>query len=134
LNNLQATNLMTSSLKKMQVDDSPISETLYIAINLDNEMVDQAVTTKLSRELESTTLQKMFISRALKRGFFFCVQVKLSRTAEPDMDHLNPELSYISSYAIHRGKQIEQDIWSVSGVIQLLDITQETLIRHELLA
>jgi len=133
LNNLQATNLMTSSLKKMQVDDSPISETLYIAINLDNEMVDQAVTTKLSRELESTTLQKMFISRALNRGFFFCVQVKLSRTAEPDMDHLNPELSYISSYAIHRGKQIEQDIWSVSGVIQLLDITQETLIRHELL-
>jgi hypothetical protein len=50
------------------------------------------------------------------------------------MDHLNPELSYISSYAIHRGKQIEQDIWSVCGVIQLLDITQETLIRHELLA
>jgi hypothetical protein len=133
LNNLQATNLMTSSLKKMQVDDSPISETLYIAINLENEMVDQAVTTKLSRELESTTLQKMFITRALNRGLFFCVQVKLSRTAEPDMDHLNPELSYISSYAIHRGKQIEQDIWSVSGVIQLLDITQETLIRHELI-
>ena len=79
-------------------------------------------------------LQKMFISRALKRGLFFCIQVKLSRTDDPDMDHLNPELSYISSYAIHRGKQIEQDIWSVSGVIQLLDITQETLMRHELLS
>jgi len=134
LNNLQATNSMTTTLKKMQVDDSPISETLYIAINLENEMVDQAVTTKLSGELESLMLQKMFISRAINRGLFFCVQVKLSRTAEPDMDHLNPELSYISSYAIHRGKQIEQEIWSVSGVIQVLDITQETLIRHELLA
>jgi len=134
LNNLQATNAMTSSLKKMQIDDSPITETLFIAINLENEMIDQAVTTKLSKELKSTMLQKMFISRALNNGLFFCVQVKLSRTAEPDMDHLNPELSYISSYAIHRGKQIEQDIWSVSGVIQLLDITQETLTRHELLA
>jgi len=133
LNNLQATNSMTSSLKKIQVDDSPISEILYIAINLENEMVDQAVTTKLSKELESPMLQKMFISRALNRGLFFCVQVKLSRTDEPDMDHLNPELSYISSYAIHRGKQIEQDIWSVSGVIQVLDITQETLVRHQLL-
>ncbi|NQZ22843.1 MAG: PilZ domain-containing protein [Colwellia sp.] len=134
LNNLQATNSMTSSLKKIQVDDSPITEILYIAINLENEMVDQAVTTKLASELQSTMLQRMFISRALNRGLFFCVQAKLSRTAEPDMDHLNPELSYISSYAIHRGKQIEQDIWSVSGVIQLLDITQETLTRHELLA
>jgi hypothetical protein len=134
LNNLQSTNSMTSSLKKMQTDDAPIPETLYIAINLDNEMVDQAVTTKLLSELASPMLQKMFISRALSRGLFFCIQMKLSRTDEPDMDHLNPELSYITSYAIHRGKQIEQDIWSVSGVIQLLDITQETLLRHELLA
>jgi hypothetical protein len=79
-------------------------------------------------------LQRMFISRALNRGLFFCVQVRLSRTDDPDMDHLNPELSYISSYAIHRGKQIEQDIWSVAGVMQFLDITQETLVRHELLS
>jgi hypothetical protein len=134
LNNLQATNSMTTSLKKMQDDDAPISEILYIAVNLEKDIVDQAITTKTSIELKSAMLQKMFISRALKRGLFFCIQVKLSRTDDPDMDHLNPELSYISSYAIHRGKQIEQDIWSVSGVIQLLDITQETLMRHELLS
>jgi hypothetical protein len=134
LNNLQATNSMTSTLKKMQDDDAPISETLYIAVNLENDIIDQAVTTKTSSELQSAMLQKMFISRALNRGLFFCIQASLSRTDDPDMDHLNPELSYISSYAIHRGKQIEQDIWSVSGVIQLLDITQETLLRHELLS
>jgi hypothetical protein len=134
LNNLKATTAMTSSLKRMQSDDQPVSEILYIAINLDNEIIDQAVTTKTSIELESPMLQRMFISRALNRGLFFCVQIKLSRTDEPDMDHLNPELSYISSYAIHRGKQIEQDIWSVAGIIQLHDITQETLVRHELLS
>jgi hypothetical protein len=134
LNNLKATMAMTSSLKKMQVDDQPVSEILYIAINLDNKIIDQAVTTKTSSELESPMLQRMFISRALNRGLFFCVQIKISRTDEPDMDHLNPELSYISSYAIHRGKQIEQDIWSVAGIIQLHDITQETLVRHELLS
>jgi hypothetical protein len=48
------------------------------------------------------------------------------------MGYLNPELSYISSYAIHRGKQIEQDIWSVSGLIQVIDITQEVLFRYRL--
>jgi hypothetical protein len=134
LNNLHLTNSMTTSLKKMQNDDASIPEILYIAVNLKSNIIDQAVTTKTSSELQTAMLQKMFISKALKRGLFFCIQAKLSRTDEPDMDHLNPELSYISSYAIHRGKQIEQDIWSVSGVIQLLDITAETLIRHELLS
>jgi hypothetical protein len=134
LNNLQATSTLTLPLKKMQTDDTPVLETLYIAVNLDNEIIDQAVTTKTASELESPILQRMFISRALNRGLFFCVQVRLSRTDDPDMDYLNPELSYISSYAIHRGKQIEQDIWSVAGVMQFLDITQETLVRHELLS
>jgi len=57
----------------------------------------------------------------------------LSRTDEPDLEYLTPELNYISSYAIHRGKQIEQDIWSVSGVVQLFDITQEALIRSRVI-
>jgi hypothetical protein len=133
LNNAQATSFMAATLKKMQADDIPITDTLYIAINPKSDMVDQGVTTKLDTELQSPMLKRMFITNALKRGSFICVQVKLSRTDEPDMDHLNPELSYISSYAIHRGKQIEQDIWSVSGVVQVIDITKETLIRYGVL-
>ena len=48
------------------------------------------------------------------------------------MAYLNPELSYVGSYAIHRGKQFEQDIWSVIGLIQLIDITAEVLSRQKL--
>ena len=130
LSNLQATNIMNSSLKKMQNDDEPVTEILYVAINHDVEMVDKAVTTKLASELKSPGDRKSFIRDALKAGSFYCVQVKVSRADEPDMDYLNPELSYIGSYAIHRGKQIEQEIWSVAGIIQLLDITHEAMIRY----
>lgn len=133
LSNLQATSLMHSTLKKLQPDDFPIVDTLYISINPDNEIVDQAITTKLESELKSDILKKMFISKALKRGEFFCMQVMLSRTDEPDMQHLNPELSYIGSYAIHRGKQLEQEIWSVAGVVQVFDITEEALNRYALM-
>ncbi|MCO4799185.1 MAG: PilZ domain-containing protein [Colwelliaceae bacterium] len=133
LNNLQATSLMNTTLKKMQADDSPVSDILYVSINPENEMIDQAVTTKLDSELRSDTLKKMFIKNALKRGEFFCLQVVVSRTDEPDMQYLNPELSYISSYAIHRGKQLEQDIWSVSGIVQIFDITQEAIFRYQLM-
>lgn len=132
LNNLQATNSLNTRLKQMLVTDKPETVVLYISINNDAKMVDQAVTTKLASELSSVKLRKLFIANALKRGSFFCIQTKLSRTEEPDMDHLNPELSYIGAYAIHKGKQIEQEIWSVAGVLQLFDVTKDTMIRYQL--
>ncbi|WP_448212722.1 PilZ domain-containing protein [Colwellia sp. MEBiC06753] len=134
LHNQQATSLMSSTLKKLKADQTPITDTLFISIKQGSALIDQAVTTKLASELGSLKLRKMFINNALKNGSFYCFSVKVSRTDEPDMVHLNPELSYISSYVIHRGKQIEQDIWSVAGVIQCLDITQEAILRHQLLS
>ncbi len=128
-------NIMTSlstKLKKMQHTDAASSELLYIAVNASVDMVDKAVMIKLVSELGSEKLKQMFINQALKNGKFFCVMVKLSRAGEPDMAYLHPELSYISAYAIHRGKQIEQDIWSVAGIAQIFDITQETLFRYQL--
>ncbi|NMP31957.1 PilZ domain-containing protein [Thalassotalea sp. M1531] len=133
LNNQQAISLMSNTLKKLQSGDAPITDTLYISIKHESELIDSAVTTKLASELKTTKLRKMFIDKALNNGRFYCILVKLSRTDEPDMEHLNPELSYIGSYAIHRGKQIEQEIWSVAGVIQCFDITQEVILRHQLL-
>ena len=133
LGNSHAMNLMKGTLKKLQAGDSPISDILYIAINPEKEITEQAVITKLGADLQSTLLQKMFIRNALKNGEFFCLKVMVSRTDEPDIEHLNPELSYISSYAIHRGKQLEQEIWSVAGGIQVFDITQEAMLRYQLM-
>jgi len=134
LNNQQAISDMSNTLKKHQAEDAPISATLFISVKHDSDSVDKAVTTKLASELQSSKLKKMFIEKAMNHGVFYCVLVKLSRANEPDMEHLNPELSYVGSYAIHRGKQIEQEIWSVAGVIQCFDITQEAVLRHQLLS
>jgi len=131
LGNLQVNSLLTASLKKMSVKGEPTTDILYIALNPDIESVDKSVTTKLASEFENNELKTLFIINAQKKGCFFAIQVKISRTDEPDMDYLSPELNYISSYAIHRGKQIEQDIWSIAGVVQLFDITQEVLLRNE---
>ncbi|ARD45334.1 PilZ domain-containing protein [Colwellia sp. PAMC 21821] len=126
-------NNLTVKLKKMQNTETASSKVLYIAINPSVDRVDKAVTIKLSAELDSEELKQSFIHQALKNGQFFCVLMKLSRAAGPDMNHLNPELSYISSYAIHRGKQIEQEIWSVAGIAQIFDITQEVIFRYRLM-
>ena len=133
LSNLTIADFFNNSLKKMSVDDSPITEQLFIAITAADENVRSRVSTKFSSELNTPELRRFFIRNALKRGTFYCIQVKISRANKPDMGYLNPELNYIGSYAIHRGKQIEQDIWSVVGIIQCFDITQEVVFRDKLL-
>ncbi len=133
MHNTIASNLLKPSLKRLQSDSAPIRDYMYISIKDNVQAVDNAVVTKFEREFESSVDKRAFISNALKNGSFFCISVMISRTEEPDMDFLNPELSYIASYAIHRGKQIEQDIWSTVGLIQCIDVTQEVLLRYQMI-
>jgi hypothetical protein len=132
LNNIEVTDLLSNHLKKMQPADLPISEVIYIAININEKNINDAVSSKLATAFETKDQQQAFIKNALAQGQFFCIEMKLSRTYEPDMKHLNPELSYVGSYAIHRGKQLEQNIHSVAGVMQLFDITGEVMNRYRL--
>ncbi|MGJ8693533.1 MAG: PilZ domain-containing protein [Thalassotalea sp.] len=124
--------VISHNLKKQQADDKPFTDILYISIDPNAASAEQGVITKISSELATAKLKKMFIKNALKKGLFFCIQIKLMRAGEPDLKYLNPELSYIGSYAIHRGKQLEQEIYSVAGMIQFYDITQEAMIRYRL--
>ena len=132
LTKLYKENYIESCLKKLIINDEPVSEVLYIAIAKNVEQVDRDVNLKFDSELETTALREDFIKQALGNGYFFCFQLKISRTNKPDLEYLNTELSYISTYAIHRSKQIEQDIWSVVASIQYIDVTHEVLFSHGL--
>jgi hypothetical protein len=132
LGNLQVSQLVEKHLKKILSVDKARGDILYIGIADSTEHVEQAVSVKLASDLKSSALKNAFIQKSLKQGKFYCIQLNLSRSDKPHMEHLNPELSYISAYAIHRGKQIEQEILSVAGVLQLVDITQEVLLRYRL--
>lgn len=134
LNNLQASTSIDNHLKKLLASDESVTELLYIAINPNKEQIEAAVTTKLASELNTPELTRFFIKKSLKQGELYCLKLKLSRVDSPQMEYLNPELSYIGAYAIHRGKQIEQEIWSVAGIVQLFDVTEETLYRYKVLS
>jgi hypothetical protein len=132
LGNLQVSSLIDQHMKKLVASDTAVSELIYIAINPSITDIDKSITIKLASELNTLETRSFFIKKSLKEGDFYSLQLKLSRSDEAHMEHLNPELAYIGSYAIHRGKQLEQDIYSVAGVIQLIDVTQETLLRYKL--
>lgn len=131
LHNLSATDTINSHLKRLNNDDKPIVEVLYIAYDPNITDVDKSIVCKLNSELITSELKAFFIKLALKKGHFFCIQLNISRSSKAEIKHLNPELSYVGSYAIHRGKQLEQEIESVTGVIQFFDITEEALIRYK---
>ena len=133
LHNSSVLNGLDNSLKKMNSKDTPLIDVIYISVKGTKESIENKVISKRESDFESSAAKKMFIKRALKYGDFYCIQLNLSRTKEADMAYLTPELTYISSYAIHRAKQLEQEILSVAGVIQLFDITSEAMMRYKLL-
>ena len=122
-----------NQLKKLHSEDQSKIEVIYISIRNTKTSIDNRVIVKHESELKTIVLKKMFIKQALKSGTFYCIQLRLSRTNEPEMTYLNPELSYISSYAIHRAKQLEQHLWSIAGVTQVIDMTNEAMLRYRLL-
>jgi len=132
LGNLQISNLLDQYMKNLLASDAAVSELIYIAIDPSISDIEKSVTIKQASELKTAQMRNFFIKKSLKQGDFYSLQLKLSRTDEANMEHLNPELAYIGSYAIHRGKQLEQEIYSVAGVVQLMDVTQETLLRYTL--
>ena len=42
---------------------------------------------------------------------------------------LQAELNYVSTYALHRAKELEEKIWSIGASVHLIDMTQEVLMR-----
>jgi hypothetical protein len=129
---LQANGLLEQHLKALLVGDEPICELLYVAIDPNEDKVEKSVNVCLESEFSTLELKRIFIKNSVNRGQFYCIKFMISRTNQPDMEYLNAELSYISSYAIHRAKKLEQDIWSVAGIIQYFDITKEVLFSYNL--
>ncbi|WP_019029465.1 PilZ domain-containing protein [Colwellia piezophila] len=132
LANSQVSNLLDHQMKQLLASEPAISESIYIAINPSKTDIEKSVIIKLASDFETPESRSFFIKKSLKQGDFYSLQLKLSRSDEAHMEHLNPELAYIGGYAIHRGKQLEQEIYSVAGLFQLIDVTQEALLRYEL--
>ncbi|MGS0680541.1 PilZ domain-containing protein [Shewanella sp. 125m-7] len=73
--------------------------------------------------------QLSFIKRSQKLGEFLALRVYRGATGKPDLSYIRREREYIAIHAPHKGKKLEQQLWNIIGVGELLDITQEVLLR-----
>ena len=125
-------NILTNSLKKLPRNAMAKTYKVYLAINMHAPQINQIVTIRLAQDFKNQQAVDAFIKQTLTKGDFYSVMIKLSRVSEPCIDYLAPELNYITSYAIHHGKQLEREIWSVAGIAQLFDVTNEEMFRFNM--
>ena len=115
-------------LNQAKREDRPVTVELYI---LQKMLHDGSMYYDIhyGSAFEDTYDKKEFIQDALLVGHFYSVQLMISRTGRPDMEYLAKELDYIAKYAIHKAKQLEESLWSIVGVCDLIDTTEATLAR-----
>ncbi len=128
LQNNAANLQFASQLKNMKRFDAPYSYELYMRLSAGS--VDPAkLSSHYDYEFNTEQDKQDFIRQALQQDLLFAFKIFLSRTGRLDADYITKELNYISIYAIHKAKSLEEELWSVAGVGEVLDISAEIPLR-----
>ncbi|WP_440053972.1 PilZ domain-containing protein [Pseudoalteromonas sp. T1lg65] len=118
---------LTETLKSISRQDKPLRYTLFIRFNTSKHKQHEAMKAECIPAGNSFKELHLFLKNALRKELLFVYDVYISKTGRPDMDYLANELRYISHYAIHKAKDLEEALWSVTGVCDLIDISEFVL-------
>ena len=131
LRNNYLNSFIINMLRRLQRDSLPAYQDLFVRVRAQETNVTTRFETILASEMRSNSARKIFIQKASQNNvLFFALRIYLSRTGRPDTDYISQELAYVSQYAIHKAKQLEEDLWSVTAVGDIVDITEETMLRY----
>ncbi|MGS2720892.1 PilZ domain-containing protein [Paraglaciecola aestuariivivens] len=119
------------TLANVKPNDRPQMRELFIAFDPSKERLADAVNSYYAEQFTQAELKRQFISQALLNGQFIAVKVFLARTGRPDFETMQSELNYVSVYAVHKAKLLEEQLWNVTAMGDLVDITDEVLRRYE---
>lgn len=117
-------------LKQMKRQDVPKTIDVFIRYRQGQTKLDQSFVTEFDFDLKTAQARQYLVQDATVNDLLFCFRIYLSRTGRPDTEHISKELSYVSVYAIHKAKVLEEELWSVVGVGDVIDITDEVLLRY----
>ncbi|MCQ8878101.1 PilZ domain-containing protein [Pseudoalteromonas shioyasakiensis] len=126
LSTQQITETITPLIKDRSRQDPPLPFTLFIRFNPKKATIDDAVTTQCTA-VDDFSPHYLFLKKGLRNEMVFVMRLYISRTGRPDTDYLSNELKYVSQYAMHKAKDLEEALWSVAGVGDMVDVTEETL-------
>jgi hypothetical protein len=120
------------ALRALRLDLRPVQAEIYVAFDPKDIDYETAIVAQWENELATHRSKLQFIKTAMARGEFYAFSVHISRSNRPDTSFLEQELLYITRYAIHKAKQLEEQMWDIAGQVYLTDITQEAIYRYKL--
>ncbi|MEL7306667.1 MULTISPECIES: PilZ domain-containing protein [Pseudoalteromonas] len=127
----QISEVITPLIKDRSRQDPPLPFTLFVRFDPRQAVISDAITSRCISE-DDYKPQTLFVKKALKNDLVFVFRLYVSRTGRPDIDYLANELKYISQYALHKAKDLEEALWAVAGVGDLIDITEEALTHFDI--
>lgn len=118
-NNQQWNDVLVAKLEHLQRDDSPAQAYLALDFIKQNKRIEISHQWLQASELSFAIEETPSTATAVRQILRF----NLSRTGRPDMEFIQRELNYVANYASHKASDLEAMLWSVSGVIDVQDIT-----------
>jgi len=127
----QIINVITPNIKDRSRQDPPLAFTLAINFDPRKGSIEEAIVSQCALGEDYSSFYKQ-ISKGITSQLIFVMRLYISRTGRPDTDYLSNELKYVSQYAMHKAKDLEEALWAVAGVGDVVDITEEALSHLEL--
>lgn len=117
------------TLKKIKTNNKPIMKEVMVAFDPSQSKTSDAIRSRFTNQFKDDNEQLEFIEEAMENGQFIALKVFLARTGRPDTERLQSEINYVGVYAIHRAKVLEEQLWNVVGIGDIVDVTDEVLTR-----
>lgn len=121
--------LIQQGLRSIKSENRPVRQELFIAYDPNRKDSRLALIPHLGSRFSDDDKRKRFILDAMEKGQFIAVQVVITATGKPDLDMLQAELNYVSMYAMHIAKELDEKIWGIGASVHLVDTTTEVLSR-----
>lgn len=122
----QVINVITPLIKERSRQDPPLEFTLAINFDPRKNDIKESITSYCIVGDDYNDCHEQ-VSNGIASELIFIIRLYISRTGRPDTDYLSNELMYVSQYALHKAKDLESVLWSVAGVGDAVDITDEAL-------
>lgn len=118
---------IAAQLKQMKRQDVPRAIELYITVSEQDGQI--AMASHYDFEFKSVDEQKQFLQEAISNTTLFSFKFFISRTGNLDTEYIAKEIGYISVYAIHKARSLEEELWHVEGVADGVEVTSEVILR-----
>ncbi len=92
----------------------------------------QSVETQLLSDFDSTKERIAFIKKAQTIGEFFALRLCAAPIFDPFTTLLSLDLEELAQISLHNARNLEKEIKAVVGYGEIVDITEEVLVRLEL--